>query len=81
MPDTSRDRVFHIDWIKCDGRGLCTELLPDVLGRDEWGYPAPKTADPSKRSDIVITPRNLEAAVDAVTLCPLSALRLQPRGK
>ncbi|MGI9124601.1 MAG: ferredoxin, partial [Mycobacterium sp.] len=28
---------LHIDWTRCDGRGLCTELLPDVLDRDEWG--------------------------------------------
>ena len=30
---------LHIDWTRCDGRGLCTELLPGVLGRDDWGYP------------------------------------------
>lgn len=32
-------QILHIDWTKCDGRGLCTELLPTVLGRDDWGYP------------------------------------------
>ncbi len=30
---------LHIDWTRCDGRGLCTELLPGVLSRDDWGYP------------------------------------------
>nr|BFF16389.1 hypothetical protein GCM10025699_76920 [Microbacterium flavescens] len=32
-------RTLHIDWTRCDGRGLCTELLAEVLVRDEWGYP------------------------------------------
>ena len=79
MSDASRDTVLHIDWVKCDGRGLCTELLPDVLGRDEWGYPAPKTSDPAKRSNVPISPRHLEAAIDAVALCPLAALTLLPQ--
>ena len=21
---------LHIDWTRCDGRGLCTELLPEL---------------------------------------------------
>ncbi len=28
-----------IDRIKCDGRGLCAELLPELIRRDDWGYP------------------------------------------
>ncbi len=28
-----------IDRIKCDGRGLCAELLPEVIRLDSWGYP------------------------------------------
>ena len=30
---------LHIDWTRCDARGLCTELLPELLTRDDWGYP------------------------------------------
>lgn len=30
---------LHVDWTLCDGRGLCVELLPEILDRDEWGYP------------------------------------------
>ncbi|MET4001897.1 ferredoxin [Arthrobacter sp. UYCu511] len=33
------NEMLHIDWTRCDGRGLCTELLPTVLVRDDWGYP------------------------------------------
>ncbi len=28
-----------IDRIKCDGRGLCAELLPELIRLDDWGYP------------------------------------------
>ncbi len=30
---------LHVNWARCDGRGLCTELLPELLDRDDWGYP------------------------------------------
>jgi ferredoxin len=74
---------LHIDWIKCDGRGLCTELLPDLLGRDKWGYPVALTEERRSRSDVFIPSSRLEAATDAVNLCPLIALALiapTPRG-
>jgi ferredoxin len=25
--------------ITCDGHGLCAELLPELIGIDDWGYP------------------------------------------
>jgi ferredoxin len=28
-----------VDWVACDGRGLCAELLPERITQDEWGYP------------------------------------------
>ncbi len=65
---------LHIDWTRCDGRGLCTELLPTVLDRDDWGYPLPRdgSREPEIRGD-------LEAnAHAAVRLCPRLALTLQP---
>ncbi|MFJ6416053.1 ferredoxin [Paeniglutamicibacter sp. NPDC091659] len=31
--------TLHIDWTRCDGRGLCVEVLPEVFDRDDWGYP------------------------------------------
>jgi hypothetical protein len=30
---------LHIDWTACDGRGLCTELLEEMLVDDDWGFP------------------------------------------
>jgi ferredoxin len=69
--------TLHIDWTLCDGRGLCTELLPELLERDEWGYPLARRGDASSRSDVVVPVRLTEAARDAVAMCPRAALRLR----
>jgi ferredoxin len=63
---------LHIDWIRCDGRGACTELLGEVLDRDEWGYPLPRDGTPRP-----VVPDGLAAeARQAVAACPRLALRL-----
>ena len=65
---------LHIDWTRCDGRGLCTELLPTVLDRDDWGYPLARdgSREPGIRGD-----REANARA-AVRLCPRLALTLRP---
>ena len=35
---TRRARLT-VDLIACDGRGLCAELLPELITLDDWGYP------------------------------------------
>ncbi|GLY94080.1 ferredoxin [Actinoplanes sp. NBRC 103695] len=63
---------LHIDWTACDGRGLCAELLPELLAEDDWGYPV---ARHGKTQPTV--PRHLEdVARRAVDRCPALALRL-----
>ncbi|MBJ7338160.1 ferredoxin [Mycolicibacterium sp.] len=63
---------LHIDWTRCDGRGLCTELLPAVLERDDWGYPLVRNG--SREPQI---PRgDLAEARAAVERCPRLALTL-----
>jgi ferredoxin len=66
---------LHVDWTACDGRGACVELLPELLGRDEWGYPVPRDGS---REPVVPAPltKHAERAVDA---CPVLALRLLKR--
>ena len=63
---------LHIDWTRCHGRGLCTELLPRVLGRDDWGYPIAR--DGSREP--AVPPSALSEARTAVDLCPRLALSL-----
>ncbi|MFG1930659.1 ferredoxin [Mycobacterium sp. NPDC048908] len=63
---------LHIDWTRCDGRGLCTELLPEVLRRDPWGYPLVR--DGSREP--AIPARVLANARAAIRRCPRLALSL-----
>jgi ferredoxin len=63
---------LHIDWTACDGRGLCAELLPELLTGDDWDYPVPRAG---VREPAI--PRRLEgAAKQAVDRCPALALRV-----
>lgn len=57
-----------VNRIRCDGRGLCAEMLPEMIRLDDWGYP-------------IITPGPVpahlqELARNAVAACPVLALRL-----
>ncbi|HEX2704258.1 MAG TPA: ferredoxin [Candidatus Lustribacter sp.] len=61
---------LRVDWPLCTARGLCSELLPEAVALDEWGYPV-VTSDIG--DDLVADAR---AAVKA---CPQRALRLVPR--
>ena len=64
---------LHVDWTRCDGHGLCADLLPEVLTRDEWGFPLARDAG----TRALEVPRGVEEhARRAVDLCPLLALSL-----
>ncbi|MGW6172944.1 ferredoxin [Arthrobacter sp. NPDC055138] len=71
---------LHVDWTRCDGRGLCTELLASVLMRDDWGYPISRRRE-AIRGEVSIAPEQEEAAREAVILCPKLALTLRPPAK
>ncbi|WIE69475.1 ferredoxin [Curtobacterium sp. MCLR17_054] len=82
---------LHVDWTRCRGRGLCTELFAERLERDEWGYPIARVSTPGARvggdpgapdtgtRDVPVRPHERAAAADAVAMCPLQALRLVER--
>ena len=58
-----------VDRIKCDGRGLCAEILPEMIRLDSWGYP-------------IITPGAIPVhlmglAQRAVDDCPVLAITLR----
>jgi ferredoxin len=58
-----------IDRIRCDGRGLCAEILPEMIRLDDWGYPifAPGP----------VPAQLLPLAQRAVDSCPVLALTLK----
>jgi ferredoxin len=59
---------LDIDRIRCDGHGMCAELLPEMISLDDWGYPIIKAG--------AIPARLLDHARRAVEACPVLALRL-----
>lgn len=54
--------------IECDGRGLCAELLPELIHLDDWGYPM--LSDQAVGADLERHARR------AVAACPKLALSL-----
>ena len=65
---------LHIDWTACDGRGLCSELLPEILTEDDWGYPLVRHGG---GADVTIPAELRRHARRAVDRCPRLALRLR----
>jgi len=59
---------LRVDPIACDGRGLCAEVLPELITLDDWGFPIVSGQD--------VPPGLRHEAAEAVRLCPLLALRL-----
>lgn len=58
---------LRVDWPSCEGRGLCHELLPELISLDRWGFPIIAGEVPA---DL------LPEARRAVAGCPRLALRL-----
>jgi ferredoxin len=65
----SEDRRIVVDFIACEGHGVCRDILPGNFRLDEWGYPIVKT-------DTVFA-ENVGEAKRAARLCPELALRLE----
>jgi ferredoxin len=61
--------TIGIDRIACDGRGLCAELLPELIELDDWGYPIVAPGS--------VPPHLVEHAKRAVTYCPVLAFKLR----
>jgi ferredoxin len=64
------DLELRVDRIRCDGAGLCAELLPEMISLDDWGYPILRAG--------TIPDQLLVHARAAADACPLLALRLAP---
>jgi len=62
---------LRVDPIRCDAYGHCAELLPELIRRDEWGYPIVDAAE---------VPAALAASARrAVASCPRLALLVGKR--
>jgi ferredoxin len=60
---------LRVNPLLCDAYGHCAELLPQLISRDEWGYPVlPSAPVPGQLRD---------GAKRAVAACPRLALMLE----
>jgi ferredoxin len=66
-----RDLQITIDPAACDAYGYCAEILPEVIGLDEWGYPIIRDG-PLARELVALARR---AARD----CPKRALTIREK--
>ena len=60
-----------VDPTSCDGHGVCSELFPERIAVDPWGFPIVEGT--------AIPPSELEHARRAVLSCPRLALHLLER--
>ena len=65
------DHTLDIDWTRCDGHGLCMDLIPDRIVSDDWGFPLLRRT--------AVTSAELSDTRRAVAMCPALALRLAAR--
>jgi ferredoxin len=65
----SSDLEITVDRVRCDGRGLCAELLPELIRLDDWGYPI---IAPGHVPDPLVP-----LSQKAVSACPVLALTLR----
>lgn len=72
VPRQTTGARLQVDPVACDGRGLCADLLPELVTLDEWGYPM-VSAQP-------VPPYLDKHARRAVAACPTLALRLSAAG-
>ena len=66
---TTPSLALRVDRIRCDGYGMCAELLPEFIALDEWGYPIMRPG--ALPVDLVGLARR------AVDVCPVLALALR----
>jgi ferredoxin len=65
----SKRLTLAVDRMKCDGRGLCAGLLPELIRLDDWGYPILKPG--------TVPGALLPLAQRAVDDCPVLAIALR----
>lgn len=63
------ERILRLDPVACDAFGHCAELVPELVGIDEWGYPVVDNAP--------IPAHLVDHVESAVRACPRNALSIR----
>jgi ferredoxin len=69
----ARSATLVLDPTRCDGRGLCHDAAPELIGLDEWGYPLL----PGGTLRATLTGGEVRAGHAAAAACPLLALHIE----
>jgi len=67
-PEVAEAKQLMVDWVRCEGHGLCAHLVPELIHLDKTGYPVVMP--------IPVPPWLEKDAQQAVDMCPALALRL-----
>jgi NADH:ubiquinone oxidoreductase subunit F (NADH-binding)/ferredoxin len=67
-PETADAKQLVVDWVRCEGHGLCAHLVPELIHQDKSGFPV--------ILPIPVPPWLEKDAQHAVQMCPALALRL-----
>jgi NADH:ubiquinone oxidoreductase subunit F (NADH-binding)/ferredoxin len=67
-PETADAKQLVVDWVRCEGHGLCAHLVPELIHLDKTGFPV--------IMPIPVPPWLGKDAQQAVDMCPALALRL-----
>ncbi len=60
--------MLSVDPIACEAYGYCAEILPELIGLDEWGYPIVAVGE--------VSPHLVNLARWAMRQCPTRAIRI-----
>jgi NADH:ubiquinone oxidoreductase subunit F (NADH-binding)/ferredoxin len=67
-PAVAEQKQLMVDWVRCEGHGLCAHLVPELIHLDANGFPV--------IMNIPVPPWLEKDAAQAVEMCPALALRL-----
>jgi NADH:ubiquinone oxidoreductase subunit F (NADH-binding)/ferredoxin len=67
-PETADAKQLMVDWVRCEGHGLCAHLVPELIHLDKTGFPI--------ILPIPVPPWLEKDARQAVEMCPALALRI-----
>jgi ferredoxin len=58
-----------VDWTRCDGHGTCAALEPELVGRDDWGYPL--------LDEVAVAGARDSRLRRLASVCPAMAMRIE----
>jgi ferredoxin len=67
-PEQAESKQLMVDWVRCEGHGLCAHLVPELIHLDKSGFPV--------ILPIPVPPWLEKDAQQAVLMCPALALRM-----